>query len=66
MEDVAPILDHDPAAVEVMDDVLLGLAADTPEFEGVVGMLPEGTDSVLPSSSFTPTATWMGNRRSRT
>jgi len=47
MEDVAPILDHDPAAVEVMDDVLLGLAADTPEFEGVVGMLPEGTDSVL-------------------
>jgi len=47
MEDVAPILEHDPAAVEVMDDVLLGLAADTPEFEGVVGMLPEGTDSVL-------------------
>ncbi|EMA63831.1 FAD-binding and (Fe-S)-binding domain-containing protein [Halorubrum lipolyticum] len=47
MEDVAPILEHDPAAVEVMDDVLLGLAADTPEFEDVVGMLPEGTDSVL-------------------
>ncbi|WP_193308664.1 FAD-binding and (Fe-S)-binding domain-containing protein [Halorubrum halophilum] len=47
MEDVAPILDHDPAAVEVMDDVLLGLAADTPEFEDVVGMLPDGTDSVL-------------------
>ena len=47
MEDVAPILEHDPAAVEVMDDVLLGLAADTPEFEDVVGMLPDGTDSVL-------------------
>ncbi|MFC7324650.1 FAD-binding and (Fe-S)-binding domain-containing protein [Halorubrum rutilum] len=47
MEDVAPILDHDPAAVEVMDDVLLGLAADTPEFEDVVGMLPDGTNSVL-------------------
>ena len=47
MEDVSPILDHDPAAVEVMDDVLLGLAADTPEFEDVVGMLPEGTESVL-------------------
>ena len=47
MEDVAPILEHDPAAVEVMDDVLLGLAADTPEFEDVVGMLPEGTNSVL-------------------
>ncbi|OYR39502.1 FAD-binding and (Fe-S)-binding domain-containing protein [Halorubrum sp. Eb13] len=47
MEDVAPILAHDPAAVEVMDDVLLGLAADTPEFADVVGMLPEGTSSVL-------------------
>ncbi|MDZ5811217.1 FAD-linked oxidase C-terminal domain-containing protein [Halorubrum sp. AD140] len=47
MEDVAPILEHDPAAVEVMDDVLLGLAAETPEFEDVVGMLPDGTDSVL-------------------
>ena len=47
MEDVAPILDHDPAAVEVMDDVLLGLAADTTEFADVVATLPEGTDSVL-------------------
>ena len=47
MEDVAPILEHDPAAVEVMDDVLLGLAADTTEFADVVAMLPEGTDSVL-------------------
>jgi FAD/FMN-containing dehydrogenase/Fe-S oxidoreductase len=47
MEDVAPILEHDPAAVEVMDDVLLDLARETAEFEDVVGMLPEGTDSVL-------------------
>ena len=47
MEDVAACLEHDPAAVEVMDDVLLGLAAETPEFEDVVGMLPDGTDSVL-------------------
>ena len=47
MEDVAPILEHDPAAVEVMDDVLLDLARDTAEFADVVGMLPEGTDSVL-------------------
>jgi len=47
MEDVAPILDHDPAAVEVMDDVLLGLAADTTEFADVVGTLPDDTDSVL-------------------
>jgi FAD/FMN-containing dehydrogenase/Fe-S oxidoreductase len=47
MRDVAPILDHDPAAVEVMDDVLLDLAADTPEFADVVSLLPEGTDSTL-------------------
>jgi FAD/FMN-containing dehydrogenase/Fe-S oxidoreductase len=47
MADVAPILDHDPAAVEVMDSVLLDLARDTSEFADVVGMLPEGTDSVL-------------------
>ncbi|MFD1512326.1 FAD-binding and (Fe-S)-binding domain-containing protein [Halomarina rubra] len=47
LSDVSPILDHDPAAVEVMDDVLLDLARDTPEFADVVGMLPEGTDSVL-------------------
>jgi FAD/FMN-containing dehydrogenase/Fe-S oxidoreductase len=47
MEDVVAILDHDPAAVEVMDSVLLDLARDTSEFADVVGMLPEGTDSVL-------------------
>ncbi len=47
MEDVEPILEHDPAAVEVMDSVLLDLARDTSEFADVVGMLPEGTDSVL-------------------
>jgi FAD/FMN-containing dehydrogenase/Fe-S oxidoreductase len=47
VEDVEPILDHDPAAVEVMDDVLLDLARDTEEFSDVVGMLPKGTDSVL-------------------
>jgi len=47
MHDVAPILDHDPAAVEVMDDVLLDLARETPEFKSAVGTLPEGTDSTL-------------------
>jgi FAD/FMN-containing dehydrogenase/Fe-S oxidoreductase len=47
MEDVAPILEHDPAAVEVMDDVLLDLARETAEFSDVVGTLPAGTDSVL-------------------
>jgi Fe-S oxidoreductase/FAD/FMN-containing dehydrogenase len=47
MEDVAPILEHDPAAVEVMDDVLLDLARETAEFRDVVGLLPDGTNAVL-------------------
>jgi FAD/FMN-containing dehydrogenase/Fe-S oxidoreductase len=47
LADVEPILAHDPAAVEVMDDVLLDLARDTAEFADVVGTLPDGTDSVL-------------------
>ena len=47
MADVAPILEHDPAAVEVMDDVLLDLARDTAEFAEVVSLLPVGADSVL-------------------
>jgi FAD/FMN-containing dehydrogenase/Fe-S oxidoreductase len=47
MRDVAPILEHDPAAVEVMDDVLLDLARETPEFADAVGTLPGGTDSTL-------------------
>jgi FAD/FMN-containing dehydrogenase/Fe-S oxidoreductase len=47
MSDVAPILEHDPAAVEILDDVLIDLARDTAEFEDVVGMLPEGTRAVL-------------------
>ncbi|NHN48310.1 FAD-binding protein [Halostella sp. JP-L12] len=47
MEDVAPILEHGPAAVELVDDVLIDLARDTAEFEDVVTMLPEGTNAVL-------------------
>jgi len=47
MADVAPILDHDPAAVEILDDVLVDLARETAEFEDVVAMLPEGTRAVL-------------------
>ncbi|MCF2208201.1 FAD-binding oxidoreductase [Halobacterium salinarum] len=47
MQDVAPVLDHDPSAVEVMDDVFLDLARDTDEFADVVGLLPDGTDSTL-------------------
>jgi FAD/FMN-containing dehydrogenase/Fe-S oxidoreductase len=47
MRDVAPILEHDPSAVEVMDDVLLDLARGTQEFADLVDTLPEGTDSTL-------------------
>jgi len=48
LEDVQPILEHDPAAVEVLDDVLLDLAADTEEFGKLVDtVLPDGTGSVL-------------------
>jgi FAD/FMN-containing dehydrogenase/Fe-S oxidoreductase len=48
MEDVSPVLEHDPAAVEVLDDVLLDLARDTTEFGPLVReTVPEGTDAVL-------------------
>ncbi|MFB6253274.1 MAG: FAD-binding and (Fe-S)-binding domain-containing protein [Halobacteriaceae archaeon] len=45
--DVQPILRHDPAAIEVLDDVLLGLARDTEEFGELVNSLPDGTESIL-------------------
>ena len=47
MEDVGPILAHDPAAVEVLDGVLLDLARDIEEFKEVVGVLPDRTDTFL-------------------
>ena len=48
MEDVAPILTHDPAAVEVLDDVLLDLAAETEEFGALVDdIVPDGTGAIL-------------------
>jgi len=48
MADVAPILEHDPAAVEVLDDVLLDLARDTTEFGDLVrDLAPGGTGAVL-------------------
>ncbi|NGM68229.1 FAD-binding protein [Natronolimnobius sp. AArcel1] len=47
MADVEPILEHDPAAVEVLDDVLIDLARGTAEFGPVTGMLPDGTNAVL-------------------
>jgi FAD/FMN-containing dehydrogenase/Fe-S oxidoreductase len=48
MADVAPIVEHGPAAVEVLDDVLLERARDTEEFGDLVdGIVPEGTAAVL-------------------
>jgi len=47
MRDVALILEHDPAALEVLDDVLLDLARDTEEFADLAAMLPEETQSAL-------------------
>ncbi|MFB6133276.1 MAG: FAD-binding and (Fe-S)-binding domain-containing protein [Halanaeroarchaeum sp.] len=47
MRDVPAILEHDPAAVEFMDDVFLDMARETEEFGEVVGLLPEGTDATL-------------------
>ncbi|AGB36215.1 FAD-binding and (Fe-S)-binding domain-containing protein [Natronococcus occultus] len=47
MDDVAAIVDHDAAAVEVIDDVLIDLARGTAEFAPVTEMLPEGTGAVL-------------------
>jgi FAD/FMN-containing dehydrogenase/Fe-S oxidoreductase len=45
--DVQHVLDHDPAAVELIDDTLIDLASDTAEFEDVTALLPEGTRAAL-------------------
>ena len=47
MEDVGPILEHDPAAVEVLDEPLLELARDLEEFKDTLSILPEGTNCFL-------------------
>ncbi|ELY61199.1 FAD-binding and (Fe-S)-binding domain-containing protein [Natronolimnohabitans innermongolicus] len=47
MDDVEPIVEHDPAAVEVLDDVMIDLARNTPEFAPVTEILPDGTAAVL-------------------
>ena len=47
MEDVGPILEHDAAAVEVLDGVLVDLARDLEEFKDVIGLLPDETDTFL-------------------
>ncbi|MFC6722930.1 FAD-binding and (Fe-S)-binding domain-containing protein [Halobium palmae] len=45
--DVAPILEHGPAAVELIDDVLVDLALDSAEFHDVAASLPDGTRGAL-------------------
>ncbi|MFB6165076.1 MAG: FAD-binding and (Fe-S)-binding domain-containing protein, partial [Haloarculaceae archaeon] len=47
VSDVEAVLEHDPAAVELIDDVLIDLAGDTAEFADVVDRLPEGTRAAL-------------------
>ncbi|MFC6838017.1 FAD-binding and (Fe-S)-binding domain-containing protein [Halomarina ordinaria] len=47
MDDVAAILDHEPAAVEVLDGVLVELARGLEEFKDVIGILPDETDTFL-------------------
>ncbi|WP_435157533.1 FAD-linked oxidase C-terminal domain-containing protein [Haladaptatus sp. DFWS20] len=47
MADVPTLLEHDPAAVEILDDVMIDLARNTAEFADVAAMLPDETESVL-------------------
>ncbi len=48
MADVDTIVrNHDPAAIEAIDDVLIDLAKDTEEFAPVVERLPDGTETAL-------------------
>ncbi|MFW5903825.1 MAG: FAD-binding and (Fe-S)-binding domain-containing protein, partial [Halolamina sp.] len=47
VRDVAHVLEHEPAALELIDDTLLALARETTEFADVVGLLPDGTESAL-------------------
>jgi len=47
VSDVVHVLDHDPAAVELIDDVLIELASETTEFRDVVAKLPDRTEAAL-------------------
>ena len=41
------ILEHGPAAIEVMDKILLDLARDTLEFKNITETIPEKMESIL-------------------
>jgi FAD/FMN-containing dehydrogenase/Fe-S oxidoreductase len=45
--DVQYVLEHDPAAVELIDDVLLGLARETTEFEEAASIVPSEAEAGL-------------------
>ncbi|WP_433631094.1 FAD-binding and (Fe-S)-binding domain-containing protein [Halomicrococcus sp. NG-SE-24] len=45
--DVQHVLEHEPAAVELIDDVLIGLARETAEFEEIAALVPEGAQAAL-------------------
>jgi FAD/FMN-containing dehydrogenase/Fe-S oxidoreductase len=47
VSDVVHVLEHDPAAVELIDDVLIELASGTTEFADVIANLPDGTEAAL-------------------
>lgn len=47
VSDVEPVLKHNPAAVELIDDMLLELASETAEFAEVVSVLPDETNAAL-------------------
>jgi len=47
VSDVQYVLEHDPAAVELIDDILLDLAAGTTEFADIAGRLPERAQAAL-------------------
>ncbi|WP_408960207.1 FAD-binding and (Fe-S)-binding domain-containing protein [Natrinema sp. 74] len=45
--DVQHVLEHDPAAVELIDDILIGLARETAEFEEIAALAPDGAQAAL-------------------
>ncbi|ELZ24620.1 FAD-linked oxidase domain protein [Haloterrigena salina JCM 13891] len=45
--DVQHVLAHDPAAVELIDDVLIGLARETAEFKEIAALVPDGAQAAL-------------------
>ncbi|MHC3439863.1 FAD-binding and (Fe-S)-binding domain-containing protein [Natrialbaceae archaeon A-gly3] len=45
--DVQHVLEHEPAAIELIDDVLIGLARETAEFEEIAALVPDGAQAAL-------------------